>query len=58
MRFPTNFTNNQKIKFYNQRKREMEKRFIKSMNENKENLSNKINEEIKICENELLKLQS
>ena len=36
MRFPTNFTNNQKIKFYNQRKREMEKRFIKSMNENKE----------------------
>jgi hypothetical protein len=36
----------------------MEKRFIKSMNENKENLSNKINEEIKICEKELLKLQS
>ena len=58
MRFPNNFTNNQKIKFYNQRKREMEKRFIKSMNENKESLSNKINEEIKICEKELLKLQS
>ena len=56
MKFPTNFTNKQKITFYNQRKREMEKRFIKSMNEGKDLLSNKINEEIKICEKELFKL--
>ena len=56
MKFPPNFTNKQKITFYNQRKREMEKRFIKSMNEGKDLLSNKINEEIKICEKELLKL--
>jgi len=56
MKFPTNFTNKQKITFYNQRKREMEKRFIKSMNEGKDLLSNKLNEEIKICEKELLKL--
>jgi hypothetical protein len=56
MKFPPNFTNKQKITFYNQRKREMEKRFIKSMNEGKDLLSNKINEEIKICEKELFKL--
>ena len=56
MRFPTNFTNKQKVTFYTQRKREMEKRFIKSMNDNKEELSNKLNEEIKICEKELYKL--
>ena len=56
MRFPNNFTKENKITFYTQRKKEMEKRFIKSMNENKEELSNKINEEIKICEKELLKL--
>ena len=56
MKFPPNFTNKQKITFYNQRKREMEKRFIKSMNEGKDLLSNKLNEEIKICEKELLKL--
>ena len=42
--------------FYTQRKREMEKKFIKSINESKEELSNKINEEIKICEKELSKL--
>jgi hypothetical protein len=56
MKFPQTFTKENKITFYTQRKREMEKRFIKSMNENKEELSNKINEEIKICEKELLKL--
>ena len=56
MRFPNNFTKENKITFYTQRKREMEKRFIKSMNESKEELSNKINEEIKICEKELSKL--
>lgn len=56
MRFPNNFTKENKITFYKQRKREMEKRFIKSMNEGKEELSNKINEEIKICEKELSKL--
>ena len=56
MRFPNNFTKENKITFYTQRKREMEKRFIKSMNEGKEELSNKINEELKICEKELLKL--
>ena len=56
MRFPQTFTKENKVTFYTQRKREMEKRFIKSMNENKEALSNKINEEIKICEKELLKL--
>ena len=56
MKFPNNFTKENKITFYTQRKREMEKKFIKSMNENKEELSNKINEEIKICEKELLKL--
>ena len=44
MRFPKSFTKENKITFYTQRKREMEKRFIKSMNENKEELSNKINE--------------
>jgi len=56
MKFPKTFTKENKITFYTQRKREMEKKFIKSMNENKEDLSNKINEEIKICEKELLKL--
>jgi hypothetical protein len=56
MRFPQTFTKENKITFYTQRKREMEKRFIKSMNESKEELSNKINEEIKICEKELLNL--
>jgi len=56
MKFPSNFTNKQKITFYNQRKKEMEKRFIKSMNEGKDLLSTKLNEEIKICEKELLKL--
>jgi len=56
MRFPKTFTKENKITFYTQRKREMENRFIKSMNENKEDLSNKINEEIKICEKELSKL--
>lgn len=56
MKFPKTFTKENKITFYTQRKREMEKKFIKSMNENKEELSNKINEEIKICEKELLKL--
>ena len=34
----------------------MEKKLIKSINESKEELSNKINEEIKICEKELSKL--
>ena len=57
MKFPQTFTKENKITFYTQRKREMEKRFIKSMNEGKEELSNKINEEIKICEKELLKLK-
>ena len=56
MRFPKTFTKENKITFYTQRKKEMERRFIKSMNEGKEELSNKINEEIKICEKELLKL--
>jgi len=56
MKFPNTFTKENKITFFKQRKREMEKRFIKSMNENKEELSNKINEEIKICEKELSKL--
>jgi len=56
MRFPQTFTKENKITFYTQRKREMEKRFIKSMNESKEELSNKINEEIIICEKELLNL--
>ena len=56
MKFPQTFTKENKITFYTQRKREMEKRFIKSMNEGKEELSNKINEELKICEEELLKL--
>jgi hypothetical protein len=56
MRFPKTFTKENKITFYTQRKREMEKKFIKSTNENKKELSNKINEEIKICEKELSKL--
>jgi len=56
MKFPNTFTKENKITFFKQRKKEMEKRFIKSMNENKEELSNKINEEIKICEKELSKL--
>ena len=58
MRFPTNFTNKQKETFWITRKWEMEKKFIKSMNEDKEELSNKINEEIKICEKELCKLRN
>ena len=56
MKFPQTFTKEDKITFYTQRKREMEKRFIKSMNDGKDLLSNKLNEEIKICEKELLKL--
>ena len=56
MRFPQTFTKENKITFYTQRKREMEKKLIKSINESKEELSNKINEEIKICEKELSKL--
>jgi hypothetical protein len=56
MKFPQTFTKENKITFYTQRKKEMEKKFIKSMNENKEELSNKINEEIIICEKELSKL--
>lgn len=57
MRFPNNFTNQQKETFYFQRKREMENKFVKAMNENKEELANKLNEEIKICEKELHKLR-
>ena len=56
MKFPQTFTKENKITFYTQRKKEMEKKFIKSINESKEELSNKINEEIKICEKELSKL--
>ena len=56
MRFPQTFTKENKITFYNQRKREMEKKFIKSMNDGKDLLSNKLNDEIKICEKELFKL--
>lgn len=56
MRFPNNFTTEQKITFYTQRKKEMTKQFIKFMNAGKEEASNKCNEEIKICEKELLKL--
>lgn len=57
MRFPKTFTKENKVTFYKQRKREMEKQFIKSMNENKQELATKLNEEIKICEKELSKLQ-
>jgi len=44
------------MKTIEERKREMEKQFIKFMNLGKEEHSNKINEEIKICEKELLNL--
>ena len=57
MRFPKSFTKENKITFYTQRKREMEKKFVKAMNEEKDLLSTKLNEEsIEICEKELNKL--
>lgn len=56
MRFPKTFTKENKITFYTQRKREMEKKFVKAMNEEKDLLSTKLNEEINICEKELNKL--
>jgi len=56
MRFPKSFTKENKITFYTQRKKEMEKKFVKAMNEEKDLLSTKLNEEIEICEKELNKL--
>jgi len=56
MRFPKSFTKENKITFYTQRKKEMTKKFVKAMNEEKDLLSTKLNEEIGICEKELNKL--
>lgn len=50
------FTKENKITFYTQRKRAMENKFIRAMNENKKQLSDKLVEEIMLCERELRKL--
>jgi len=56
MRFPPNFTTENKITFYTQRKKEMVKQFNKFSKLNKIEHSNKLKKEIKICEVELLNL--
>lgn len=56
MRFPKNFTEENKKTFYTQRREELYKHFMKAMDEGNEELSNKTFEEIKICDNELEKM--
>jgi hypothetical protein len=56
MRFPPNFTKENKITFYTQRKKEMVKQFNKFSKLNKIEHSNKLKKEIEICEVELLNL--
>ena len=53
MRFPSNFTTENKITFYTQRKKEMTKQFNKFSKLNKIEHSNKLKKEIEICEVEL-----
>ena len=56
MKFPNTFTKENKIKFYNSRKKEILKQFNKFKNTNKIEHINKIKNEIEICENEIIKL--
>jgi len=56
MRFPSNFTTSQKIKFYTQRNKNLTKEFNKFKNTNKIEHLNKIKSEIEIALKELTNL--
>ena len=56
MRFPNSFTTTQKITFFTQRNKAMQKELKKFSTLNKIEHSNKLKLEIEICEKELNKL--